>query len=145
MLRVRGVCFSTSSRAIVLQERDVTQSKRQAEKRLADMNAYVPDPPEVTKSEHASPAKRACEEIRRHTGVLERFLGQVELMEADQERYDKLNEKNAALVQQIADMSVWMNMIKDALQHHDDGELSSRQFANEIDAAIKGWESNGTA
>lgn len=145
MLRARGVCFSTSSRAIVLPELepDMGMSNRKNSKTI-DMNGYQPTPsdlPHVTRSESSSPAKRACEEIKKYTGVLEHFLGEIELQEADQERFDKLNEQNAALVQKIEDMGVWMNMIKEALRHHDDGELSSRQFANEIDAAIKGWES----
>lgn len=118
----------------------MSMSRKHSDKRAADMNMYQPEP-EVQKSDHPSPAKRACEEIRRHTGVLERYLGQLELQEIEQERFDKLNESNAELVQKVSDLGIWLGMVKTALEHYDAGEMSARQFANEVDATIKGWES----
>lgn len=116
---------------------------KQRAARTIDMNAYRPEPEDTSappKGAVESPAQRAVEEIGRHTGVLRRFLAELELQQADEERYLKLQEQNAGLVQQISDTRVWLDMIKTALVSHDNGELSARQFANEVDAAIKGWE-----
>lgn len=107
------------------------------------VNDYVPDPQDTSvppKGAVVSPAKRAIEDLKRSTGVLERYLHEQELQAVDEERFDRLNEQNAALVQKINDTSQWLGMIKEALGHYDEGELSARRFANEVDAAIKGWE-----
>lgn len=110
---------------------------------LPDMNAYVPDPADTSappKGVMVSPAQKALEEIKRQTGVISRALQEAELAEAEGKRLEDLNERYTELALQNNDLTEWLGLIKAALEKHDRGDLSSRQFANEVEAAIKGWE-----
>jgi hypothetical protein len=140
VLRAKGVCFSNSSRAIVLPE--VGMSRQQQRLRsLPDMNAYEPEPePVESRPAISSPGKKALEEIKKQTGVLGRLLLEIEMQQVDHEQHQEVKANYAALAARASEMETWLGMIKTALQNHDSGELSSRQFANEVDAAIKGWE-----
>jgi hypothetical protein len=140
--RVRGVCFSTSARAIVLPEAAVSKAQQRL-RSLPDMNAYVPDPADTSAPPQGvmvTPAQKALEEIKRQTGIIARTLQEIDLDQVDVRRLADLNEKYTELAAQNTEMGMWLDMIKTALANHDKGELSPRQFANEVDAAIKGWE-----
>jgi hypothetical protein len=124
----------------------MTQTKKQSERRLADMNGHTSDPA-IPQAALASPTKRAIEQIKKQVGVLEHFLHEQDLKQAEEDRFADLQQqymeqvqKNERLAQSNSDLGQWLVMIRTALKSHDDGELSARQFANEVDAAIKGWE-----
>jgi hypothetical protein len=113
-------------------------------KHSVDMNAFTPeiisDTSAPPKGVIVSPAQHALEEIKRQTGIVSRALHDIELMQAETKRLDELQEQYANLAARNSEMVTWLTMIKDALENHDNGELNARQFANEVDAAIKGWE-----
>lgn len=149
MLRAKGVCFSSSDRAIVLEdpeseEAGMSMTKKQAARRLPVIDGPAPVDPSDTSAPPrgvlVSPEKRALEDIKRQVGILDRFLHDLDLQRADEERYEELNQRYTELVTRSIEIGEWLNLIKAALEHHDRGELSPRQFANEVDAAIKGWE-----